>query len=91
MSLVYSGDTPWTDDLLHQSSGADLFLCECSAFDSDIPRHIRYIDLEENRERLECRDLMLIHLGREVRSRSGEIDIPLADDGLRKTITCAPR
>jgi len=86
VSLVYSGDTPWTDDLLRQSSDADLFLCECSTFDTDIPRHVRYLDLEQNRERLECKELMLIHLGREVRARSREIEIPLADDGLKKVL-----
>ena len=85
-TVVYSGDTPWTDDLIEQSSGADLFLCECSAFDSDVPRHVRYVELEQNRSRLECKDLMLIHLGSEVRSRSAEIELTLADDGMKKTI-----
>ena len=79
-------DTPWTDDLIKQSSGADLFLCECSAFDSEVPRHVRYVELEQNLQRLECKDLMLIHLGSEVRKRSSEIDLTLADDGVKKTV-----
>lgn len=85
-SIVYSGDTPWTDDLLRQSSGADLFLCECSVFDSEVPRHVRYVEIEQNRQRLECRELMLIHLGSEVRARAAEIELALADDGMKKTV-----
>lgn len=85
-SIVYSGDTPWTKDLLHQSSGADLFLCECSVFDSEVPRHVRYVEIEQDRQRLECKELMLIHLGSEVRARAAEIDLPLADDGIKKTV-----
>lgn len=84
--VVYSGDTPWTDTLITRSSEADLFLCECSAFDVPVPKHIRYTDLEQNRTRLECKDLMLVHLGKEVRKRSSEIALPLADDGVKKTV-----
>jgi ribonuclease BN (tRNA processing enzyme) len=85
-SVVYSGDTPWTDDLLRHSSGADLFLCECSTFEEPIPRHIRYVEIEKHRQRFECRDLLLIHIGREVRRRAPELAVALADDGLERSI-----
>lgn len=84
--IVYSGDTPWTEDLIAKSSGADLFLCECSTFETEVPRHVRYVQLEKNRDRLECDDILLIHIGSEVRRRSAEIDLPLADDGVKKTV-----
>lgn len=82
-TLVYSGDTAWTSDLLHESSGADLFLCECSTFATQVPRHVRYRDIEENRKRLECGHLLLTHLGREIRAHCSEIEDQLATDGLR--------
>ena len=85
-SLVYSGDTPWTDDLIRQSSGADLFLCECSVFEARVPKHVRYVELEQNRDRLESKDLMLIHIGSEVRARASEIEMTIADDGVTKRI-----
>ena len=85
-SLVYSGDTPWTEDLIRESSGAGLFLCECSTFETEVPKHIRYTDLEPNRDRLECSELLLVHMGAEIRRRSGDIDLPMADDGLRKKV-----
>lgn len=80
-TLVYSGDTAWTDDLLHRSSGADLFLCECTSFEGEIPGHVRWRSIDENRRRFECGELLLTHLGREMR---GRVDLPdrLADDGL---------
>jgi len=81
-SVVYSGDTAWTPDLLRQSSGADLFLCECSTFEARVPRHIRYVEIAANRKSFDCNRLVLTHLGREVRERSGEIAEQLANDGL---------
>ncbi|MEW6270112.1 MAG: MBL fold metallo-hydrolase [Thermodesulfobacteriota bacterium] len=80
--VVYSGDTAWTPDLLRQSSGADLFLCECSTFDTQVPRHVRYVEIEANRRSFDCDRLVLTHLGREVRERSAEIGEELANDGL---------
>lgn len=85
-SVVYSGDTPWTEDLIRHSSGADLFLLECSTFETPIPKHIRYAELERHRTRLECTDLLLIHLGTEMRERADEIGLAMADDGLRRQI-----
>jgi ribonuclease BN (tRNA processing enzyme) len=82
-SVVYSGDTAWTPDLLRQSQGADLFLCECTTFDTEVPRHIRYADIEANRAGFDCGRLVLTHLGREMRERSGEIPDELANDGLK--------
>jgi ribonuclease BN (tRNA processing enzyme) len=82
-TVVYSGDTAWTPDLLRHSRGADLFLCECTTFDSEVPRHIRYREIEANRQSFECERLLLTHLGREMRERSGEIPETLANDGLK--------
>lgn len=81
-SLVYSGDTAWTPDLLRQSDGADVFLCECSTFSTEVPRHVRYLDIAANRDSFGCDRLLLTHLGREMRARSGEVADQLANDGL---------
>jgi ribonuclease BN (tRNA processing enzyme) len=82
-TFVYSGDTAWTPDLLKHSSGADLFLCECSTFATSVPKHVRYLDIDANRKHLECKRLLLTHLGREIRSHCSEIQDELATDGLR--------
>jgi len=85
-SLVYSGDTAWTPDLLRVSEGADVFLCECSTFDTRVPRHVRYVDIAANHASFGCDRLLLTHLGREMRARSGEIPDQLANDGLELEI-----
>jgi ribonuclease BN (tRNA processing enzyme) len=82
-TLVYSGDTAWTPDLLRHSSGADLFLCECSTFATSVPKHVRYLDIEANRKDFECDRLLLTHLGREIRAHCSEIQEELATDGMR--------
>ncbi len=81
-SLVYSGDTAWTPDLLRRSAGAGLFLCECSTFATPVPGHVRYSEIEANRSRFECDDLLLVHLGQEMRDRARQVAEAMASDGL---------
>jgi ribonuclease BN (tRNA processing enzyme) len=88
--ITYSGDSEWTTDLQRQAAGADLFLCECTTLDSVVPGHVRYVEIEQSRHHLECAQLLLTHLGREVRARAREIADPLADDGLEVRIGSAP-
>jgi len=82
-SLLYSGDTGWTEDLVRRSEGTDLFICECSFYESRFPFHLDYPRLAENHERFNTRRLILTHLGREVLARPGEVELELARDGLR--------
>lgn len=81
-TILYSGDTGWTEELVVQSQDTDLFICECSFFDTRMDSHLDYPRLAEHRHRFGCRRLVLTHCGREVLARRGEIPIELADDGL---------
>jgi ribonuclease BN (tRNA processing enzyme) len=81
--IVYSGDTGWTDDLITRSEGADLFICECSFFETRLDSHLDYPRIAENRHRFGVGRMILTHLGREVLARRSEIDMELAHDGLR--------
>lgn len=80
--LVFSGDTPWSDDLLRESENADLFLCECTDFQRSSGRHIRYADIEKNHKSFACGELLLTHLGPEVQARVAEIPEHTAHDTL---------
>lgn len=82
-SVAYSGDTAWTPDLLRHSRGTDVFVCECTTFETEVPRHIRYREIAQHRHAFDCGQLLLTHLGREMRERSGEIPESLANDGLK--------
>jgi ribonuclease BN (tRNA processing enzyme) len=80
--IVYSGDTGWTEELITHSSKADLFICECSFYNTRIPSHLDYARLAENRHRFSARRIILTHLGREVQAMRSAIDAELAYDGL---------
>ena len=79
--VAYSGDATWSDDLARVAKGADLFICDASFFDSDDPSHISYRTLMSHRDELECRKIMLTHLGAETLARIGELEIEHAVDG----------
>ena len=40
---MFSGDSGWNDELVEFSDGADLFLCECTYFESaHLKFHLNY-------------------------------------------------
>lgn len=81
--IIYSGDTGWTEELIRRSEGTDLFICECSFFETKVDSHLDYPRIAENRHRFGTKRLVLTHLGAEVLAHRDRIDIELAHDGLR--------
>ena len=79
--IVYSGDTGWTEELIERARGADLFLCECSFFETRTDVHLDYPRIADNLKRFQAKRIVLTHLGREVLRRLGEIDVEAAHDG----------
>lgn len=81
-TISYSGDTGWFDDLPRQIAGSDLFVCECTLHSADLDFHLSLEELREHRDDLDCGRLILTHLGEEMASKRGQIEIETADDGL---------
>ena len=81
--ILYSGDTGWTEDLVHHAQGTDLFICECCYFETRFPFHLDYPRLLENHRRFGTARLILTHLGKEVLARQEEVELELATDGLK--------
>ena len=81
-TIVYSGDTGWTDDLIARTRDVDLFICECSTFETQLDIHISYPEIAGRAARLTCRRLLLSHLGSEPLRRRSEITLDLAEDGM---------
>ena len=82
-SIVYSGDSGWTDDLIALSARADLFLCECTYFDQpSLDFHISYAHFMTQRHRLSARRLILTHIGREVLEHESEVVLEMAKDAM---------
>ena len=80
--LLFSGDSAWTELFIEQARGVDLFLCECSFYAPAPAKHINYLTLEQNLSRLECRRLILTHLGEDMLSRGKELPVTCAEDGM---------
>ena len=86
-SIVFSGDSGWNDELVEFSAGADLFLCECTYYESaHLKFHLNYPLLAANRDKFKVRRMVLTHLGREVLSREDEIALEMGYDGMKITI-----
>lgn len=81
-TILYSGDTGWTEELIHRSRGVDLFICECCYFETRVDFHLDYPRLAEHRSHFGAKRMMLTHLGREVLARRNDVAIELAADGL---------
>lgn len=81
--LLYSGDTPWDDRFFDLARDVDLFLCECTAYDEPMGRHIQWTTLAPLVPRLACRRLVLIHLGKKMREHCGELGVECATEEMR--------
>ena len=79
--LAYSGDTEWTERLIPVASGADLFICEASTYDTPVQGHLDYRTLLIHREALACTRIMLTHMGEEMLARTNELELECAEDG----------
>jgi ribonuclease BN (tRNA processing enzyme) len=80
--ILYSGDTGWTEDLVTRSQGTDLFICECSYFETRVDYHLDYPRIAGNHHRFGCARLILTHIGREVLAHRDEIELEIANDGM---------
>jgi len=80
--IAYSGDTEWTDSLIELASGADVFVCECNCWREQIPGHLSYPVLLERQAQLDCRRLILTHLGPRMLAHRNEVALEVAVDGM---------
>lgn len=82
--ILFSGDSAWTDEFIQRARGVDLFLCECSFYREQPGMHVNYQILRAHLERLECKKLLLTHLGEEMLAHSAMLDsrVSLAADGM---------
>lgn len=85
-TIVYSGDTEWTDALVDATRGADLFVCEAYLFDRQVKYHLDYRTLERHRDRLDCPRIVLTHMSEDMLRHVGEVPFECAEDGLVVTV-----
>lgn len=83
--IAFSGDTEWVEGLVDISRGADLFICECYAYERRTPYHISWAELREKLPALSARRLMLTHMNERMLDQGEAIAddrVMLAKDGL---------
>ena len=83
--FAYSGDTEWTDALLPIAAGADLFVCECYAYEGRTTGHMSWEILKSRLPDLRARQFMLTHMNPTVLARLDAIRAAgalIAADGL---------
>ncbi|MDE0029151.1 MAG: MBL fold metallo-hydrolase [Deltaproteobacteria bacterium] len=81
-TVLFSGDSSWTDQFVAHSRGADLFICECCFYDDPSTSHMSYVQVAAHREQLECKRLILTHMGEEMLARRRSLPIRTAEDGM---------
>lgn len=82
--LTFSGDTEWVDTLIPAADGADLFICECFAFEREARFHLNWRTIEAHLPRLGAKRVLLTHLGPEALANTQSMRHPavrLAEDG----------
>ncbi|TDI38439.1 MAG: MBL fold metallo-hydrolase [Acidobacteria bacterium] len=84
--VVFSGDTAWTEALVTQTAGADLFICECSSFERPLEKHMTHRDLERHQARIGAKRTLLVHAGDDVLERERDLVFELAYDGMEVTL-----
>ena len=85
-TVVYSGDTQWTDDLVTASAGADLFVCECFMDKAGVPFHLTHEILLAHRDQFTAKRMILTHMSEEMLAAADTSPFETAFDGLTVTL-----
>jgi ribonuclease BN (tRNA processing enzyme) len=85
-TVAYSGDTEWTDRLIPAVAGADLFNSEAYFYDKPIRFHLDYATLVHHRSQLDCKRLIVTHMGPDMLAHVSELPIEAAHDGLEVSL-----
>ncbi len=84
--IAYSGDTAWTDSLIDAAHGADLFVCECSSFERDLPGHLSWRTLAARLPSIGAKRVVLTHMNPDMLAQAARLGIETAADGLTLSV-----
>ena len=80
-TIVYSGDTEWTDNLIKAVDGADLFICETYYYEKKMKNHLNYQTLIHHRRDLKCKRIIVTHMSQDMLDRLNSLELEYAEDG----------
>jgi ribonuclease BN (tRNA processing enzyme) len=81
-TLVYSGDTAWTETLSAAARDADLFICECSSYAHPTSGHLDYATLAPRLAQIAAKRIILTHMNPDMLAARDRIAHETAADGL---------
>ncbi len=85
----FSGDSTWCSGVIEAGRGADLYLIECTYFDTKSSMHLDYATLAAKFAEIGAKRYLLTHMGEEMLAALDKIDTTrcaAAEDGLSLTI-----
>jgi ribonuclease BN (tRNA processing enzyme) len=82
-TIVYSGDTEWTDRLIPAAAGADLFIAEAYHYEKSVRFHLDYATLVQHCDQLGYKRLIITHMGPDMLARAAALPVEAAHDGLQ--------
>jgi ribonuclease BN (tRNA processing enzyme) len=85
-TVVYSGDTEWTERLRSAVAGADLFISEAYFYDKPVRFHLDYATLMRHRSQLDCKRLIITHMGPDMLAHAAGLSVEVAHDGLEVSL-----
>jgi ribonuclease BN (tRNA processing enzyme) len=81
-TVVYTGDTEWTEDIAAAARGADLFIAECYFYAKPIKWHLNYPAIAAHAGALGVKRLILTHMSKEMLAHADRVPEECAHDGL---------
>jgi ribonuclease BN (tRNA processing enzyme) len=84
-TVSFSGDTEWVETLVPAAAEADLFICECFAFEREARYHLNWRTIERELPRLTARRVLLTHMGLDMLANMSTVSNPRitwAEDGM---------
>lgn len=79
--ISYTGDSEWTETIVDLARQSDLLIAECFAYDQPIPAHLDYLTLLDKRDQLDCKRLVITHMGPDMLQRLDQIELEALNDG----------
>ncbi len=86
-TIAFSGDTEWVEALVPCAREADLFVCECYAYDEPSRYHMCWSTLEAKLPQIGAKRVVLTHMNRQMLRHAADVvekagNVALAADGM---------
>jgi ribonuclease BN (tRNA processing enzyme) len=81
-TIVYTGDTEWTETLIPLLVDADLLIAETYFYAKQVKYHMNYETLRSHLDELYPKRVLITHMSPDMLSKLDEINLEAAEDGM---------